>query len=58
MGAMPGLWQICSSCASEKIFSWGRDSLREAGEARERYIEALRAADRYDIAALLAFARA
>jgi Fic-DOC domain mobile mystery protein B len=42
----------------QERFSWGRDSLREAGDARERYIEALRAADRYEITALLAFARA
>ena len=39
-------------------FSWGRKSLREPGAARARYIEALHAADDYDIAPLLAFARA
>ena len=39
-------------------FSWGRQSLREAGVARARYIEALHAADRHDITALLEFARA
>lgn len=38
-------------------FSWGRVSLREAGETRARYIEALRAADRHEIGPLLAFAR-
>jgi Fic-DOC domain mobile mystery protein B len=42
----------------QERFSWGRDSLRNAGNARERYIAALRTADRYDITALLAFARA
>ena len=39
-------------------FSWGRESLRDRGAARTRYIEALRAADNHDIALLLAFARA
>ena len=39
-------------------FSWRRESLRDAGSMRRRYIEALRAADHHDIAKLLAFARA
>jgi Fic-DOC domain mobile mystery protein B len=39
-------------------FSWGRESLRDRGAARARYIEALRAADNHDIALLLAFSRA
>ncbi len=39
-------------------FSWGRASLRAAGAARARYIEALRAADEHDIGPLLEFARA
>ena len=39
-------------------FSWGRGSLRTAGAARARYVEALRAADDHDIAPLLVFARA
>jgi Fic-DOC domain mobile mystery protein B len=39
-------------------FSWGRDSLRDAGVMRQRYIAALQAADNHDIAPLLAFARA
>jgi Fic-DOC domain mobile mystery protein B len=38
-------------------FSWGRRSLSEAGEMRRGYIEALRAADRHDLSALVAFAR-
>jgi Fic-DOC domain mobile mystery protein B len=38
-------------------FSWGRESLREPGQARARYIEALRAADAHDIGPLLIFAR-
>jgi Fic-DOC domain mobile mystery protein B len=39
-------------------FSWGRESLRDRGAARTRYMEALRAADNHDIALLLAFSRA
>jgi Fic-DOC domain mobile mystery protein B len=38
-------------------FSWGRGSLRDAGETRRRYVDALRAADKHDIAPLLTFAR-
>jgi Fic-DOC domain mobile mystery protein B len=38
-------------------FSWGRGSLRTAGAARARYVEALRAADDHEIGLLLAFAR-
>lgn len=39
-------------------FSWGRESLRDPGAARARYIEALNRADAHDIASLLVFARA
>lgn len=39
-------------------FSWGRESLHDAGATRMRYIEALRAADGHEIGPLLAFARA
>jgi Fic-DOC domain mobile mystery protein B len=42
----------------QERFSWGRDSLRDAGAVRVRYIEALRAADNHDIGPLLAFSRA
>jgi Fic-DOC domain mobile mystery protein B len=38
-------------------FSWGRQSLREPGQTRARYIEALRAADAHEIGPLLSFAR-
>jgi Fic-DOC domain mobile mystery protein B len=38
-------------------FSWGRESLREAGDMRRQYIGALQAADKLDIGPLLAFAR-
>jgi Fic-DOC domain mobile mystery protein B len=38
-------------------FSWGRDSLINPGEARQRYVEALRAADKQDIVPLLEFVR-
>jgi len=38
-------------------FSWGRQSLRDAGAMRHRYIAALQTADNHDIRPLLAFAR-
>jgi Fic-DOC domain mobile mystery protein B len=38
-------------------FSWGRESLGDAGSVRGRYIQALKACDRHDIAPLLTFAR-
>jgi Fic-DOC domain mobile mystery protein B len=38
-------------------FSWGRESLRDAGAIRRRYIAALQAADSHDIGPLLVFAR-
>lgn len=38
-------------------FTWGRGDLVRAGEARERYLAALRAADARDFAPLLAFVR-
>lgn len=38
-------------------FSWGRANLIDAGETRAHYVEALRAADAYDIQPLLLFAR-
>ncbi|MBN1448835.1 MAG: mobile mystery protein B [Bacteroidetes bacterium] len=39
------------------VFSWGRESLRQSGEARTAYLAALRAADAGDIRPLLQFAR-
>lgn len=39
-------------------FSWGWESLLEAGGVRGRYIAALQAADKHDIGPLVAFARA
>lgn len=38
-------------------FSWGRGNLVSAGECRQQYINALRAADRQDYSQLLAFVR-
>lgn len=38
-------------------FSWGSGSLVNAGDCRQQYITALRAADRLDYSLLLAFAR-
>lgn len=41
----------------EKEFTWGQASLDHDGNARQRYIQALQAADKHDYAPLLAFAR-
>jgi Fic-DOC domain mobile mystery protein B len=41
----------------QKRFTWGRSTLRAAGETRSAYIAALKAADNHDFAALFAFAR-
>ena len=38
-------------------FSWGSANLQDAGTVRQRYIAALKAADKHDIGPLLAFAR-
>ena len=38
-------------------FSWGEESLNSSGECRDRYIAALRAADRDDYTLLRAFVR-
>ncbi len=38
-------------------FSWGRSDLLQPGDGRTAYIDALRAADRHDMAPLLVFAR-
>ena len=40
-----------------KRFSWGSANLKETGTVRQRYIEAIKAADNHDIAPLLRFAR-
>lgn len=41
----------------QERFSWGRVNLRDAGDTRRRYIEALHHADQDDIRALVQFAR-
>jgi hypothetical protein len=38
-------------------FTWGSQSLGRAGDARARYLDALRAADAGDVGPLLVFAR-
>ena len=38
-------------------FSWGQESLVDAGETRQRYVDALRAADQLDFTPLLKFVR-
>lgn len=40
-----------------EAFTWGRSNLSEPGDVRDRYITALRAADRGDFNSLLSFAR-
>jgi len=42
----------------ERPFSWGSANLVDAGKTRERYIAALRAADKHDFGPLLEFVRA
>lgn len=42
----------------ERPFSWGSANLVDAGKTRQRYIAALRAADKHDIGPLLEFVRA
>lgn len=41
----------------QELFSWGRKTLAGPGQARERYLAALRAADHRDIAPLIQFVR-
>lgn len=43
--------------AGRERFSWGRATLRDAGETRQRYISALQRADGFEVEPLLAFAR-
>lgn len=38
-------------------FSWGQEILVDAGETRQRYVDALRAADNHDFTSLLEFVR-
>ena len=46
-----------STLLGENEFSWGQTSLHAEGQAREKYVDALRAADLGDIGPLLVFAR-
>lgn len=41
----------------QDVFTWGQDSLDTAGDTRQAYLAALRAADRHDFGPLLAFVR-
>ena len=41
----------------QEPFTWGRANLRDVGQARKTYIDALRAADGHDITPLLEFVR-
>lgn len=48
---------ICSHIFGKPVFSWSANKLIKKGEARNRYLEALRAADKNKFNLLLAFAR-
>jgi hypothetical protein len=39
------------------VFTWGGADIVQQGDFRRSYVSALQAADKYDIAPLLAFAR-
>jgi len=41
----------------QKRFTWGQGDIATAGDVRKTYINALRAADRYDLVPLLSFGR-
>ena len=49
---------ILISRLGRPVFTWGSNTLVQAGEMRVRYLDALRAADAGDIRSLLEFARA
>lgn len=51
------LTDLLLAANSAEPFTWGRGDLEHAGEARERYLAALRAADARDFSLLLAFVR-
>jgi hypothetical protein len=48
---------LISHFFDEKVFSWGRLNLVKPGESRQKYLEAIYAADAGDIKPLLEFAR-
>lgn len=48
---------LISHYFDEKVFSWGRLNLVKPGESRQKYLEAIYAADAGDIKPLLEFAR-
>ncbi len=49
---------IVSHIFGSPVFTWGAANLVKAGKARERYLKALKLADKGDISGLLEFARA
>ena len=51
------LTDLLLSAHGAQPFTWGQADLERSGEARERYLTALRAADARDFAPLLAFVR-
>jgi Fic-DOC domain mobile mystery protein B len=48
---------ILAHLLKQPRFTWGSGNLLNAGDCRKQYIDALRAADRYDYGPLLAFVR-
>ncbi len=48
---------LISHALNRPVFSWGGENLVRKGEARQRYLKALREADKGNIAPLLNFAR-
>lgn len=51
------LTDLLLAASGAEPFTWGRGDLEHAGEARERYLAALRAADARDLSPLRAFVR-
>ena len=48
---------LAEKALSQPVFSWGSVTLSQQGAARSAYLDALRSADRGDVAPLIAFAR-
>ena len=57
MATRPRFKNLVLAASGAAPFSWGRGDLEHAGETRQRYLVALRAADARDLASLLAFVR-
>ena len=51
------LADVLARTQGRPVFTWGGREIAKAGDFRQSYIDALRAADQGDITPLLAFAR-